>query len=123
MSSLRSTCAENIIVKTASAPTSWTSLFDRNVDLRRKPWSVPRLRGRGEQGKIAMHATFLPALYFATLSSSHTQESSRTRCTFHILGLAYHALASEARSNASPNRRFAHLRNPPIQSRNRWFSC
>jgi hypothetical protein len=38
----------------------------RRVNVRRKPWSVPRLRGRGEQGAIVSGGIpFVYALYRA----------------------------------------------------------
>jgi hypothetical protein len=67
------------------------------VNTRHNPWSVPRLRGRGEQGYIVMHTKLLSALYVRTYASSrprarHNGESALS------LALAYHGLASEARS-------------------------
>jgi hypothetical protein len=43
----------------------------------RKPWSVPRLRGRGEQGNIVMHTELLSALYVRTMPL-HIQERGIT---------------------------------------------
>jgi hypothetical protein len=40
------------------------------VNIRRKPWSVPRLRGRGEQGNIVVHILFLSVLYVRTSAAA-----------------------------------------------------
>jgi hypothetical protein len=63
------------------------------VNIRRKPWSVPRLRGRGEQGIIVMESLSL-----------HTPKSAVKRGVSLTVGLAYHGLASEARSTGGAPR-------------------
>jgi len=43
-----------------------------------KPWSVPRLRGRGKQGNIVMHTVYPSALCVATFRLFVYQERSRS---------------------------------------------
>jgi hypothetical protein len=44
-----------------------------DVDIRRKPWNAPRLRGRGEQGNIVIRSQSLSALYVATFAYTHNR--------------------------------------------------
>jgi hypothetical protein len=44
-----------------------------DVDIRRKPWSAPRLRGRGEPGNIVILPQSLSALYVATFAYTHNR--------------------------------------------------
>ena len=54
------------------------------VNLRRKPWSVPRLRGRGEQGNIVVHTLFLSVLYVRT--SAPLADERPRRVASHPVG-------------------------------------
>jgi hypothetical protein len=65
-------------------------------------WSVPRLRGRGEQGEIMKADPFFPALYTVLRRAAAARPFERKSQTnyrpFVRLSSAYHGLASEARS-------------------------
>ena len=74
-----------------------------DVDLRRKPWSAPRLRGRGEQGNIVIRSQSLSALCVATFAYTHNR-AQPDHTSDPILGPAYHSLASEARSTVGQTR-------------------
>ena len=63
------------------------------------PWSVPRLLGRGEQGIMVMQSPISSGLYRRSLSF-HTLKSAVKRSASLTVSLAYHGLASEARSTA-----------------------
>jgi hypothetical protein len=43
------------------------------INLRRKPWSAPRLRGRGEQGNMAIRSQCLFALFVTTCAYTHNR--------------------------------------------------
>jgi hypothetical protein len=72
---------------------------------------VPRLRGRGEQGKIVMHNLFLSMLFVATASSARTERKVGVMPASSVIlgrhGLAIQrsatpfGLASEARSTSA----------------------
>jgi hypothetical protein len=53
----------------------WKLLMD--VNIRRKPWSAPRLRGRGEQGSIVIRSQSPSALYVPRPLPIHAIERSQ----------------------------------------------
>src|SRR5260221_12212452 len=68
-------------------------------------WSVPRLRGRGEQGEIVRQTHFVPSFYTVLRRAAAAQPFARKSQTNHRpvvrLSFAYHGLASEARSTST----------------------
>src|SRR5258707_15525357 len=65
-------------------------------------WSVPRLRGRGEQGEIVRQTHFVPWLYTvlrrAAAAKPFPRKSQTNERPVVRLSVAYHGLVSEARS-------------------------
>jgi hypothetical protein len=59
------------------------------------PWSVPRLRGRGDQGVIVMPRPHFVRAQLRSLSR-HTPKSAVKRGASPTVSLAHHGLASEA---------------------------
>ena len=82
-------------------------------------WSVPRWRGRGEQGEIVRQTQFVPALYTVLRRAAATQPFARKSQTNHRpvarLSFAYHGLASEARSTLGRTSYLPGCRQPDLE--------
>jgi len=66
------------------------------VNLRRKPWSVPRLRGRGEQEGIVMQNPISSALYRRICLLAHPRARINAAASSTV-SLAHHSLVPRPR--------------------------
>jgi hypothetical protein len=79
-----------------------------------QPWSVPRLRGRGEQGNIVMHTQVLSALYVRTCASSHPRAQHNGESGLSLTLLTTASQARHAPRLAPPR---GWIRQPPDRYR------